>query len=235
MKKLVTIAMSLMFFSSVAMAKNIYKIYLAGPMSFCLTPKEKAVDRKKAIERFNKEVLHDADFKFVGIPPIDSDVDEFKNDPATAMKIFKINIDLMNYSDLIIANMTRFRGPSMDVGTAFEMGYMYALGKPVFGFYSIADTYCTADQKSSAFDCADKDSDEKTTYADKVKKFAGGFFLNPADSHTDKYTHQIEGFGLGDNLMMIGAVRFGSKAKHTMSSSFVAALHEAAASYRMKH
>lgn len=222
------------FFSSVALAKNIYKIFLSGPDVFLPNPKEKAVDRKKAIEQFNQEVMHDADFEFVGIPPIDSDVDKFKNDPATAMKIFKINIDLMNSSDLIVANMTRFRGPSMDVGTAFEMGYMYALGKPVFGFYSIDDTYCTADQQSSAFDCTDKDSDEKTTYADKVKKFAGGFFLNPADSHTDKYTHQIEDFNLGDNLMMIGAVHFGSKTKYTVSSSFVAALHEAAASYRME-
>jgi nucleoside 2-deoxyribosyltransferase len=40
----------------------------------------------------------------------------------------------MDNCDLIVANMTPFRGPSMDVGTAFELGYMAAQGKPIFAY-----------------------------------------------------------------------------------------------------
>ncbi|MFC7552233.1 nucleoside 2-deoxyribosyltransferase [Pseudoroseomonas wenyumeiae] len=30
--------------------------------------------------------------------------------------------------------MTPFRGPSADAGTVFELGFMRALGRPVFGY-----------------------------------------------------------------------------------------------------
>ena len=47
----------------------------------------------------------------------------------------------MDGVDLVIANMTPFRGPSMDVGTAVELGYSFARGLPVFGYTNIVDDY----------------------------------------------------------------------------------------------
>ena len=38
----------------------------------------------------------------------------------------------------LIANLTPFRGPSADAGTIYELGYMRALGRPVFGWSNAA-------------------------------------------------------------------------------------------------
>ena len=116
----------------------------------------------------------------------------------------------------------------MDVGTAFEMGFMYNLGKPVLGYYNIGETYCTADQVGlTGFDCSKPDSDEKTTYREKVQSFGKGYFGVSKDR--DKFTHLVEDFSLTDNLMMIGAVRgeTGEKVGYNMAGSFLEALHEA--------
>jgi hypothetical protein len=37
-------------------------------------------------------------------------------------------------SDIMIANLTPFRGPSADDGTAFELGFFDALGRPIFAY-----------------------------------------------------------------------------------------------------
>ena len=47
----------------------------------------------------------------------------------------------MQASDLGVFDLTPFRGPSADVGTAFELGFMTALGKPVFAYTNIAHDY----------------------------------------------------------------------------------------------
>jgi len=45
-------------------------------------------------------------------------------------RIFKLDIDALNTSDLIVALLT---GADHDSGTSAELGYMYALGKPCIG------------------------------------------------------------------------------------------------------
>ncbi|HIK41999.1 nucleoside 2-deoxyribosyltransferase [Thermoleptolyngbya sp. M55_K2018_002] len=100
-------------------------IYLAGPDVFLPEPLEAA--------RAKKEIC--AKYGFVGQFPFDNALDLSGLTPVEAgLAIYKSNIQLMDRCDLIVANMTPFRGPSMDVGTAFEMGYMAAQGKPVFGY-----------------------------------------------------------------------------------------------------
>lgn len=42
------------------------------------------------------------------------------------------NVAMIRTSDAVIANVTPFRGPNADDGTAFEIGYAEALGKPVW-------------------------------------------------------------------------------------------------------
>ena len=34
----------------------------------------------------------------------------------------------------MVVNLTPFRGPSADVGSAYEMGFMRALGRPIFAY-----------------------------------------------------------------------------------------------------
>lgn len=44
-------------------------------------------------------------------------------------------------SQAVIANLTPFRGPGVDPGTAYEVGFARALGLPVFGWTTVAGAY----------------------------------------------------------------------------------------------
>jgi len=48
---------------------------------------------------------------------------------------------ILDESDALIANMTPFRGPSADVGTAWEMGYAAARDLPVFAYTNRIEHY----------------------------------------------------------------------------------------------
>lgn len=101
------------------------RIYLAGPDVFLSDPLKAARAKQEICQRYG----------FVGLFPLDANLDLSNLSPFEAgLAIYKSNIGLMDSCDLVVANMTPFRGPSMDVGTAFEMGYMAAQGKPVFGY-----------------------------------------------------------------------------------------------------
>ena len=223
---------------SVTKAKE-FKIYLAGPEVFLPDPIVKGADKHAAIERFNHEVILDKNFRFVGLYPMDAQIDACEENTATAMQIFRADVALMDESDLIIANITRFRGPSADVGTAFEMGYMHAQQKPVFVYYSMPETYFTADQiETTVLDCASPDSDARTSYATKVREFANSYLVDRSTTTSrDNYTHVIESFGLADNLMLIGAAKAksGERDGYHPASSFWAALHEAALVMENEH
>src|SRR3546814_11204941 len=51
-----------------------------------------------------------------------------------AVWIYRANIALIQKADLVAANMNAFRGAEPDSGTAFEVGYAVALGKPVWAY-----------------------------------------------------------------------------------------------------
>ena len=147
------------------------RIYLAGPDVFLPNARE-ILDRKIAIC---------AEHGFVGVSPFDAALEP---PPATrdgARTISARNEELMRSCDLVIANMTPFRGPSMDVGTAYEMGFMRALGRPVLGYSNVADRL----HERTVRLCGGRES--KGAWAD-----ADGML--------------IEDFGLGDNLMVDVAV-----------------------------
>jgi nucleoside 2-deoxyribosyltransferase len=101
------------------------RIYLAGPDVFLPNPIKAAQAKQDICQKYG----------FVGMFPLDDKLNLTDLSPkAAGIAIYKSNIQLMNSCDLIVANMTPFRGSSMDVGTAFEMGYMTAQGKPIFGY-----------------------------------------------------------------------------------------------------
>jgi len=153
------------------------RIYLAGPEVFLRDPMAQAA-RKKALC---------AEFGYDGVFPMDTQLDFAGLDErGKAMLIYRSDLALMNSCDICIANMTPFRGPSMDVGTAYEMGWMGAQGKPVLGYTNDAGDFT---HRTGAH-------------------FGGRHKLTPRPSGAleDPEQMMIEGFGLVENLMLDGGV-----------------------------
>ena len=101
------------------------RLYLAGPEVFL--PNAVAVGQEKAA------LCRAAGFD--GVFPADQSLDLSGLDPrGIARRIFETDEVMMRSCHGIIANLTPFRGVSMDSGTAYEVGFMRALGRPVFGY-----------------------------------------------------------------------------------------------------
>jgi nucleoside 2-deoxyribosyltransferase len=97
------------------------KVYLAGPEVFL----------PDAVEVGRRKVDICLTYGLGGLFPLDL------NEPAhpmTAPEIFQACLVAMRQADSVIANLTPFRGIGADPGTAFELGYMVAIGRPVFGY-----------------------------------------------------------------------------------------------------
>lgn len=56
------------------------------------------------------------------------------NEATTAAAIFAANVALIRSADAVIADLNPFRGSEPDSGTAWEVGFALALGKPVVGY-----------------------------------------------------------------------------------------------------
>ena len=101
------------------------------------------------------------------------------------LHISAMNEAMMRDSDLIIANMTPFRGLSTDVGTAYEIGFMCALGRAAFAYSNEPRGY--TERARGDF------------YAGKVA-IAGDGMLRAADGQ------MVEDHGMADNLMLDGGI-----------------------------
>jgi nucleoside 2-deoxyribosyltransferase len=108
------------------------RIYLAGPEVFL--PDAPAVGARKAAMC----AAHGLEGAF----PLDAQLDlAGLAKPEAARRISEANEGLMRSCDALIANLTPFRGVSMDSGTAFEVGFMRALGRPVLGYTNVTAHY----------------------------------------------------------------------------------------------
>ena len=109
------------------------RVYLAGPDVFLPDPHARAAVLKALCARHGLE----------GVSPLDP----FMPQPADwvglteAGRIARQNEAHIASCDALVANLTPFRGPSADVGTVFELGFMRALGRPVFGWSNDAMHY----------------------------------------------------------------------------------------------
>ena len=56
-----------------------------------------------------------------------------------AREIYADSIARLRQCDAVVANLTPWRGPGADPGTAFEVGFAAALGKPVLAYLNVAD------------------------------------------------------------------------------------------------
>jgi len=86
---------------------------------------------------------------------------------------------MMESCDIIIANLTPFRGASADAGTLVELGWFLGRGRPVFGY------------SNSAVPFAERSHEQTARVPDPLPGL------------------DIEGFGLADNLMIPGATEYG--------------------------
>lgn len=114
------------------MTRRVARAYLGGPDVF-------RVDMIAHGERL-KEVCRQAGLE--GVFPIDGSLDLRgvpKREQATRIK--RKNIALILDCDLMLANMEPWRGPGMDGGTAWEMGFADALGLAVFGYTTDRQPY----------------------------------------------------------------------------------------------
>lgn len=93
------------------------KVYIAGFDVF--------KDNSKEIEKTYRDYLKENNME--GLYPSD-------NNEVTSKNIFDANIELINEADIVIANINDFRGCDVDSGTAFEIGYAYALKKKVYTY-----------------------------------------------------------------------------------------------------
>jgi nucleoside 2-deoxyribosyltransferase len=145
------------------------KIYLAGPDVFL----------PDAIEVGRRKVEICARYGLTGLYPLDNAIDRAASD--VSLLIFRGNETMMDAADAIIANLTPFRGPGADPGTAYELGYMAGRRKLCFGY-----------------------SNDPAIYADRLRRIAD---VKPdGERLVDAEGLTVEDFGLPDNLMLIHAL-----------------------------
>ena len=103
------------------------RLYLAGPMVFHPDPHTTFAAMKCICSMHGVE----------GVAPLDNQASLAGVPPGRALvrRIVEADLALMRSLDAGIFCLDGFRrGPEMDPGTAFEIGYMHALGKPLVGW-----------------------------------------------------------------------------------------------------
>lgn len=103
-------------------------IYLAGPDVFFPDAIE--------IGQAKKQVCDAAGA--IGLFPLDNELTSAADEGRdVARAIYEGNERMMRDADCAIANLTPFRGPNVDDGTAFEVRAMIGQNKPVFGYANV--------------------------------------------------------------------------------------------------
>lgn len=98
------------------------KIYLAGFDVFYPNAIEVLQQKKKLCEKYG----------FIGLAPLDNEVDFSLPKAKVREVIYQENVRLMNEADIFCVNLNAFRHGEPDSGTVFEVGYGTALGKDVY-------------------------------------------------------------------------------------------------------
>jgi len=159
------------------------RVYLAGPEVFLPNALELGAAKRDIC----------AEFGLTGVFPLDGGIELDGMEPRRQGRaIYQTNIDLIRSCDLLIANLTPFRGPSADVGTAFELGFMAASGKPVLGY-----------------------SNSPQSFRSRTEAHYGGIIHRRPDGQLagpDEWA--IEEFDMADNLMLHGALPEGGLFLH---------------------
>lgn len=145
------------------------KIYLAGP--------EVLLPNAIAVGKLKKQICEK--YGFIGCFPFDNEINVVHKTPREmGLMISEANEKLIKNCDIVVANLSPFRSPSADVGTAYEIGFAKALGKKCYGYSNVA-----------------------TPFNPRVKAYFN------SDKEVDPDGMEIEDFDLIDNLMIDGAIQ----------------------------
>jgi nucleoside 2-deoxyribosyltransferase len=121
------------------------KAYLAGPDVFL--PNARVQARRK--------VAICAQYNVAGCAPLNEDIESLAAlpDDEAWKVIFSKDLAMMAACDIIIANLTPFRGPSADAGTLVEVGWFLGRGRPVFGYSNSGASFAQRSRRHSRSPC----------------------------------------------------------------------------------
>lgn len=150
------------------------RVYLAGPDVF--HPEALTIGQQK------KDIC--AGLGLTGVFPFDEAVPPLGRSPAEhGIAISEKDFRLARSCAAALVNLTPFHGPSMDVGTAVELGFMVALGHRLMGY-----------------------SNDPHPFGDRVAATYGATPGAGGSRPTTPDGYSIEPFGLTDNLMVDGGI-----------------------------
>ncbi|QRY65547.1 nucleoside 2-deoxyribosyltransferase (plasmid) [Ensifer sp. PDNC004] len=151
------------------------KVYLAGPEVFLPNAAE--------IQKLKAELARAAGF--TPLVPGDLEIPPAPTKHQRGLAIYAVDEGMMLAADMIIANLTPFRGISADVGTVFELGFMCGHGKHVYAYTNTARSYY-----------------ERILH----DHYGGNAALRPDGRMAGPDGNSIEDFDMADNLMLDGGV-----------------------------
>lgn len=162
------------------------RVYLAGPDVFFR-------DSEAVFDRLQAECRR---LGLVGVPPSDGGLSAgfTGSDDVLAQRIYEGNVALIRGADGVIANLASFRGHEPDSGTAFEVGFAAALGKPVVAYNVPQSSYA---QRVSAAIACERDA------AGMVRECASGAM--------------VEGLGQRLNLMLTRSADIAESASEALA------------------
>lgn len=160
------------------------RIYLAGPGVFRSDAKQYGDDLKRMAKSFGME----------GLWPLDASINDIREANGlpriadgevlagvkNARLIYSANVAMLETCDGVIADISPFRGPSLDPGTAFEIGYAVHAGKPVFAWSETGHI----------------------TYLSRCQGMIPVKYIDHREWRDGRDGTLIENFGLVDNLMI---------------------------------
>jgi nucleoside 2-deoxyribosyltransferase len=157
--------------------RHIETLFLSGPDLWFPDAPELMQRRREACEAAG----------FRAVSGRDSPLIETEPSEAMAREIYAGVLERLRGADAVIANLTPWRGPSADTGTAFEAGFAAALGKPVFAYLNVG-------------------TEDEAEYRDRVERALGG---SPGadDRWRDGEGCEIEDFALPETLMLWAEAR----------------------------
>lgn len=142
------------------------KAYLAGPDVFLSNAAAHAAAKLTLCEAYG----------LAGVAPFNPDLDTSLPPALLWRRIYDDDLRMMRECDIIIANLTPFRGASADAGTSVELGWFLGAGKPCWGYSNAAEAFVSRSEAQRA---------------------------GIPDPLPDL---DVEDFGLADNLMIEGAL-----------------------------
>jgi nucleoside 2-deoxyribosyltransferase len=159
-----------------AAMRRITSLYIGGP----------DVAFPGSVEILNHKRSLTEDAGFVPVIPSDSILVETTPSEAMAREIYMDRVSRMRLADAAIINLTPWRGPTCESSAAYEIGFLAALGKPVFAYLNVT-------------------SEAEAELRVRVEDQIGA--KNARGKLVDAYGVEIEDFGLPESLMVWAEAR----------------------------